>query len=219
MTKLMAINASPRSKWNTGQLVREAACGAGKSQADVEVVDLCKLKSFTGCRSCFACKTEKHLGKCVYDDGLCKTLAKMRKADALILGTPIYFGRPTAGFRALYERLLFQYLSYKQEPVKYIEREIPVLLIFTSNAPAEAYDVAGYTSMIEEHVGQIGRFIGPVSTLVVGDTQQVPEKAYGRFGWDYMDGKAKVKRHDAEWESELAKARAAGIALANSIAG
>ena len=58
MKKIIAINGSPRSGWNTDILVREAAAGAASTGAEVEVIDLYKLDKFTGCVSCFGCKTE-----------------------------------------------------------------------------------------------------------------------------------------------------------------
>ena len=57
MKKIIAINGSPRSGWNTDILVREAAAGAAFTGAEVEVINLYKLEKFTGCVSCFGCKT------------------------------------------------------------------------------------------------------------------------------------------------------------------
>ena len=119
MKKNIAINGSPRSGWNTDILVREAATGAASAGAEVEIIDLYKLEKFTGCVSCLGCKTELHLGKCICKDGLADVLEKIRTADGLILGSPVYLGDITAGLRALYERLVFQYISYKIEPSNY----------------------------------------------------------------------------------------------------
>ena len=55
MKRIIAINASPRTGWNTAQLVREAAKGAESAGAQVDVIDLYKLDKFTGCISCFGC--------------------------------------------------------------------------------------------------------------------------------------------------------------------
>ena len=210
MKRVVAVNASPRSGWNTAQLVREAARGADDAGATSEVVDLYALDPFMGCRSCFACKAERSLGKCVYRDGLAGTLERMRAADALTLGSPNYLGRPTAGFRALYERLVFQYLTYKSERPSYNDRRIPILLIMTSNAAAEQYPALGYDRMMAEHSDTLERLVGPVSLLVAGNTQQVSEKAYERFDWTMFDSEAKIARHDAVWSDELARAREAG---------
>lgn len=213
MPKVIAVNCSPRKNNNTAQLVAEAARGAEERGAEVEVVNLYDLDAFMGCRSCFACKTEANLGKCVYKDGLADLLAKIREADGLILGTPNYFGRPTAGFRALFERLVFQYLSYKSERPSYNDNRTPVLLIMTSNVGEENWGLYGYSQMLKEHKGLLDSFIGPVSTLVIGDTQQVTAKQYERFGWTAVNGAAKVAHHDKVWDKELARAFEAGEAL------
>ena len=47
MKKIIAINCSPRTVWNTASLVREAAKGAEEAGAEVKVIDLYKLEKFT----------------------------------------------------------------------------------------------------------------------------------------------------------------------------
>lgn len=106
MKKIIAINCSPRSTWNTATLVREAAKGAEYQGAEVKVIDLYKLEKFTGCISCFGCKLPDNLAKCVCKDGLFPVLKEIRNADGLIIGTPNYLGDVSAGFRALFERLI-----------------------------------------------------------------------------------------------------------------
>ena len=205
MAKVIAVNASPRPTWNTAQLVREAAQGAQDAGAEVEVVDLYKLEPFTGCRSCFHCMTEKRYDTCVIKDGLAETLAKIRDADGLILGSPNYFGRPTAGFRALYERLCFQHLTYNPEKPSSNEHPIPVLFIMTSNAPEEAYGALGYEAMIEEHVRTLQMLVGPVKTFISGNTLQTAR--YDRFNWPMFDVAAKQQRHEEVFPQELAQVR------------
>ena len=112
MKKIIAINCSPRATWNTSALVREAAKGAQMRGAEVKVIDLYNLEKFTGCVSCFGCKLPENLGKCICKDGLTPVLEKIRDADGLIIGSPNYLGDMSAGFRALYERLIFQTLTY-----------------------------------------------------------------------------------------------------------
>lgn len=206
MTKIVAINASPRTTWNTAQLVRAAAEGAADAGAEIEVIDLYKLEPFMGCRSCFACMTEAHYGKCVYPDGLADTLAKLREADGIILGSPNYFGRPTAGFRALHERLCFQYLTYQPNHFCCNEHPVPVLFIMTSNCAEEAYEQTGYTAMIAEYASTYERFVGPVTTFVAGNTLQTDH--YERYNWTLFDVEAKQQRHEEVFPQKLADVRA-----------
>ena len=64
MKKIVAINCSPRSGWNTAALVREAARGAESMGAAVEVIDLYKQEAFTGCVSCRSRITAATNGPC-----------------------------------------------------------------------------------------------------------------------------------------------------------
>ena len=91
MKKIVAINCSPRTGWNTATLVREAAKGAEEQGSKVTVIDLYKLKKFTGCVSCFGCKLPDNLGKCICKDGLSPVLKAIRNADGLIIGSPNYW--------------------------------------------------------------------------------------------------------------------------------
>jgi multimeric flavodoxin WrbA len=151
MKHIVAINASPRSGWNTSQLVEAAAKGAKEAGATVDIINLYKLEPFQGCISCFGCKLPKTSGRCVSKDGLSEVLDKIHKADGLILGSPIYLGDLTAGFRALYERLIFQYLTYNKERPNCNEHMIPLLLIATSNCEESLYDKRGYIAMLESY--------------------------------------------------------------------
>ena len=144
MKKIVAINCSPRSTWNTATLVREAAKGAEAQGAEVTVIDLYKLEKFTGCVSCFGCKLPQSLGKCICKDGLAPVLETIRNADGLIIGSPNCLGDMSAGFRALFERLIFQSLTYKTEFRNYNQKQIPVLMIMTSNASEDFYAATMY---------------------------------------------------------------------------
>ena len=212
MTKtIVAVNCSPRAKWNTAQLVQAACEGAAEAGATVQYYDLYKLDAYQGCRSCFVCKTEKSRGVCPVKDGLAPVLAAIREADALVLASHNYFGRPTAGFRALFERLCFQYLTYRSDKVSCNTRSIPVLFMMTSNASEQWYGRIGYDAMIAEHTQALERFIGPVTTYMCTDTLQTDH--YERYDWDIFDIPGKQARHETVFPQDLAKVRELGKAL------
>ena len=211
MKKIIAINASPRTTWNTATLVREAAKGAESEGAEVKVFDLYKLEKFTGCISCFGCKLPEHLGVCVCRDGLTEVLDEIRHADGLIIGTPNYLGDVSAAFRSLYERLIFQSLSYKAEPRSYNRHLIPVLFIMTSNCAEEFYDKIGYDKMLENYKNTLGGMVGPTKVMVSGNTLQV--KDYGKYDWTMFDPEAKKARHEEVFPKELEKASSLGAEM------
>lgn len=204
MKKIVAINASPRFNRNTGTLVREAAKGAESVGAEVEIIDLYRLEKFTGCISCFGCKLPENLGKCICKDGLYPVLEKIRNADGIIIGTPNFLGNVSAGFRALYERLIFQKISYKTEPKNYCEKKIPVLFIMTSNVSEDFYPRIGYDKMLESYKNSLDSMVGPTEIMVCGDTLQVDD--YEKYGWSIFDPEAKKFRHETVFPQEKQKA-------------
>ena len=213
MKKIVAINCSPRATWNTATLVREAAKGAEEQGAEVEIIDLYKLEKFTGCVSCFGFKRPDNLGRCICKDGLAPVLEAIRNADGLIIGSPNYLGDVTAGFRALFERLIFQSLTYKTEFRSYNQKQIPVLMIMTSNASEDFYAQIGYDEMLKRYKGTLGTFVGPTRILISSDTLQV--KDYSRYNWTMFDPEAKKDRHEKVFPEDKKKAFALGEQMAS----
>lgn len=207
--KIVAVNAGPRMGWNTETLIAEASMGAESAGATVERFDLFRLEKYTGCISCFGCKKEKFKGHCVCKDGLTPVLDAIRESDGLIIGSPNYLSEMTASFRALYERLIFQNLTYNLEKPCCNERPIPVLLIMTSNAPDTMY-----RGLIRDYRQTLNRFVGPTEVFVSGNTLQL--KDYGKTDWEWtmFDPAAKMKRHENVFPKERQKAFEMGAALA-----
>lgn len=215
MKKIIAINASPRTAWNTGTLIREAAKGAESEGAEVKVYDLYQSEKFTGCISCFGCKLPEHQGVCVCKDGLTPILDDIRSADGLIIGTPNYLGDVSAGFRALYERLIFQSLTYKTEPRSYNERRVPVLFIMTSNAAEDFYAQIGYDKMLANYQNMLCNMVGPTKIMISSDTLQVSD--YSKYNWTMFDPEAKKQRHETVFPTDKEKAFSLGAEMTGGI--
>ena len=207
--KIIAVNAGPRMGWNTETLIKEASKGAESVGAEVERFNLFRLERYTGCISCFGCKKEKFKGHCICKDGLTPVLDAIREADGLIIGSPNYLSEVTASFRALYERLIFQNLTYTVENPCCNEHPIPVLFIMTSNAPDTAY-----LSLVKNYQQTLNRFVGPTEILISGNTLQL--KDYGKTDWPWtmFDPEAKQKRHETVFPEECRKAFDMGATLA-----
>ena len=199
--KIVAVNAGPRKGWNTDTLIMEAARGAESAGAQVEKFDLFRLERYTGCISCFGCKKEKFKGHCICRDGLTPVLDAIREADGLIIGSPNYLSDLTASFRALYERLIFQNLTYTVEKPCCNERPIPVMLIMTSNAPDTMY-----LDKMKNYQQTLSAFVGPTEILIAGDTLQLKDYSKTDWKWTLFDPEAKQKRHEIVFPQECQKA-------------
>ncbi len=207
--KIVAVNAGPRMGWNTETLITEASKGAEAAGASVERFDLFRLEKYTGCISCFGCKKEKFKGHCVCRDGLTPVLDAIRESDGLIIGSPNYLSELTASFRALYERLIFQNLTYNQETPSCNTRPIPVLLIMTSNAPEGAYQqlLAGYQQTLNF-------LVGPTKVFVSGNTLQLKDYSKTDWPWTLFDPAEKKVRHETVFPEECKKAFELGKMMA-----
>ena len=207
--KIVAVNAGPRMGWNTETLISEASKGAESVGAEVERFNLFKLEKYTGCISCFGCKKNKYRGHCICKDGLKPVLDAIREADGLIIGSPNYLSELTASFRALYERLIFQNLTYNAEAPCCNEHPIPVLLIMTSNAPDTMYQ-----GLVQNYQQTLARFVGPTEVFICGDTLQL--KDYGKTDWPWtmFDAEAKKERHETVFPQQREKVFEMGASLA-----
>ena len=206
--KIVVVNASARKGWNTDTLVSEAAAGAASVGAEVQKFDLYRLEKFTGCISCFGCKREKFKGHCICRDGLTPVLDAIREADGLVIGSPNYLGELSASFRALYERLIFQNLTYNAENYCCNQNPIPVLLVLTSNAP-EGY----YADLMQNYRETLSRFVGPTEVFVSGDTLQLKDYSKLDWEWSIFDPEAKQRRHETVFPEHRKQLFALGAAM------
>ncbi len=209
MTKrIIAVNASPRKGWNTDTLITEASKGAESAGATVERFDLFKLERYTGCISCFGCKKEKFKGQCICRDALKPVLDAIRESDGLIIGSPNYLSEMTASFRALYERLIFQNLTYNKENPCCNAHPIPVLLIMTSNAPDTMY-----SQLLNNYQQVLSRFVGPTEVFVSGNTLQLKDYSKTDWPWSLFDPEDKKQRHETVFPEECRAVFEKGINL------
>ena len=209
--RILAVNAGPRKGWNTDTLIVEAARGAESAGAEVQKFDLFRLEKYTGCISCFGCKKEKNMGHCICRDGLTPVLDAIREADGLIIGSPNYLSEMTASFRALYERLIFQNLTYNVETPCCNQHPIPVLLIMTSNAPDNMY-----MGLVRNYQQVLSRFVGPTEIFVSGDTLQLKDYSKTDWPWTLFNPEAKQQRHETVFPLHCRQVFDMGAALARN---
>jgi multimeric flavodoxin WrbA len=189
---VIAINGSPRKKWNTATLLEHTLEGAKSQGAKTELVHLYDL-DYKGCTSCFACKLKsgKSYGKCAMKDGLTPVLEKIANADALILGSPIYFGIVTGEMRSFMERLLFPNLTYTRPPQSLAPRYIPTAFVYTMNV-SEQLMKENYGAHIAANAGVLKMMFGQSESLYCNETLQFED--YDKVVFSYFDPEERRKR-------------------------
>ena len=104
--KVLLINGSPRKSGNTFSALSEIAKQLAKHNIDSEILQI-GTKPTRGCIVCGTCKTKKDL-RCAFDDDMCNRVnEKMANADALIVGSPVYYGQPNGSVLALVQRCFY----------------------------------------------------------------------------------------------------------------
>ena len=183
--------------------------GAKSTGAEVRYIDLYDL-NFTGCRSCMLCKRkDSERCRCYWKDELSPIIEQVYEADTLLIGTPIYFGRPTSRYFAFMERLHFPSLSY-DDYSNYYEGHVNVGLLVTMNAPKEIYEKM-YRKQFESYANEFNFLNGEICLLPVCNTLQV--KDYSKFAMGGFSEAAKKKNREECFPSDLKNAYDLGAKL------
>lgn len=103
MAKALLINGSPHEKGCTYTALREVADTLEKEGIETEIVQIGK-EAVRGCMACGYCAS--HDG-CVIDDAVNKVRKKLTEADALIVGSPVYYGSPNGNMISFLDRLFY----------------------------------------------------------------------------------------------------------------
>jgi len=100
--KVLGINCSPRKGGNTELLIKEVFKALEKDGIRTEFFQL-GGKKVNGCIACMKCRKEKD-GRCHQkNDVINNCIGKMVKADAIIIGSPVYHADLSADTKALIE--------------------------------------------------------------------------------------------------------------------
>ena len=208
--KLIAINGSPRKDKNTATLLKRALEGAASQGAETELIHLYD-QNYKGCISCFACKLKngKSYGKCAVKDDLTPILEKVANADAIILGSPIYFGAVTGEMRSFIERFMFPYLVYDKSYSSIFEREIPTGFIYTMNVTNEQMKNVGYEQGLKFVENSMERLFGSFESLIVNDTYQFDD--YSKYVVTSFDEKKKAQVREEQFPKDCKNAFDMGV--------
>jgi multimeric flavodoxin WrbA len=99
--KVLGIATSPRKGANSQTLVEHILAGAKEAGAKTEMVRLCLMNI----QPCIGCNKCKEGNGCIIEDDMETLCAKLAEADAVVLGSPIYWGRLNAQAYPLIDRL------------------------------------------------------------------------------------------------------------------
>ncbi len=104
--KVLLINGSPRADGNTFCALQEIEKQLKAHGIETEIYQIGN-KPVRMCINCGGCRRNGGKG-CVFDDDPCNEIAKkIAGSDAVVIGTPVYYGQPNGGILAVMQRIFF----------------------------------------------------------------------------------------------------------------
>ena len=101
--KALLINGSPHAKGCTYTALSVVAKELENNGIETEIVHV-GHKDIHGCIACGKCR---ETGKCVFNDMVNEVAPKFEQADALVIGSPVYFAGVAGTMHSFLDRLIF----------------------------------------------------------------------------------------------------------------
>ena len=222
--RVIAINGSPRKNFNTATLLQFALNGASEMGAETALYHIGTM-DFSPCKSCLACKSKKlpQTGRCVLNDCLTPVINDVLNADAIVLGSPIYFYTESASFRAFMERLLFPLTLYSKTERSLFKGIKPTGLTYSMNITEEEtherkppFPAPFSLDIVTKTEYFFKRAFGNCSILLCTDTMQT--KNYDAYHMEMFNAAEKIVRHEKVFPDDCRKAFLLGQKLVETVA-
>ena len=118
MKNVLIISSTPRRNGNSQILCEEFEKGAKEKGNNVKLIRLSN-KKIGHCKACDYCM--KNDGICIQNDDMKELLEEFKKADILVLATPIYFYGISSQMKTFIDRTypIWQHLGKKRSLLYY----------------------------------------------------------------------------------------------------
>lgn len=101
--KVLLINGSPHVDGVIALALNELSYTLNRCDIETEIIHV----GNKDIRGCIACRSCKETGKCVFDDCVNEIAFKLKDADGLVVGAPVYYGSANSTVVSLLTRLFY----------------------------------------------------------------------------------------------------------------
>ncbi len=168
MSKVLGIVGSPRHGGNTDILVGRTLAGARNAGAETETIFLGDL-TIKECDGCHACWTG---AECPKRDDMNDIFRAINAADALVLGTPVYWYGPTALMVGFVDRLVYYNCEGNRQGVS--GKRVAAVIPYEEGDPATAGPVVAFFARSLSYLAM--EFTGTVAVGGMAGKGQVLER-------------------------------------------
>jgi multimeric flavodoxin WrbA len=161
--KILAIHGSPRTiRSTTRRLAGFVLEGAADTGAETEMIDLADYR-IVPCTACEACSLN---GICINDDDLPALVARMKEADAIVFGSPVYIDNISGQMKVFFDRLA--------DAIHYQQLAGKVGCSVATTAESGGDDVVAYLNHVLNYLGIIS--VGGLS-IATGENAEAVDAA------------------------------------------
>jgi len=158
--KILAIHGSPRTiRSSTRKLAGFVLEGAADAGAETEMIDLADYRIIP-CTACEACAIN---GICVNDDDVPSLVARMKEADGIVFGSPVYIDNVSGQMKVFFDRLA-DAIHYQQLAGKF-----GCAVATTEESGGD--DVVAYLNHVLNYLGVVS--VGGISVATGGKAEPV----------------------------------------------
>lgn len=100
---VLLFNGSPRKEGNTAYLLTRMKDVFSQNNAHTELIQV-GGKPVRGCKACMECRINKDEKCVIEDDAVNEYIQKMKRSDAIVIGSPVYFSQMTPETKAFIDR-------------------------------------------------------------------------------------------------------------------
>ncbi len=101
--KVLLINGSPKVNGNTAYALSQMAEVFAAEGIETEIIQV-GSREIRGCIGCGSCYKS---GKCIFDDLVNEVAGKLKEADGMVVGSPVYYASPNGTLISFLDRLFY----------------------------------------------------------------------------------------------------------------
>jgi multimeric flavodoxin WrbA len=104
--KVIGINGSPRAEGNTATVLKEMAAEFAREGIEMEILQIGN-RLVRGCQACATCTRNQNERCIIGDDIVNEAVQKMKAADGIVLGSPVYFAGIGGTMKCFCDRVFY----------------------------------------------------------------------------------------------------------------
>jgi multimeric flavodoxin WrbA len=165
--KVVTILGSPRNNGNTNKALNAVIDGVKTITSDVEQIKLGELGLIKHCTNCDGCKNNSRI--CILKDELIPVINKVREADSIVIGAPIYYFGLNSLTKAFIDRTFYSSVDKDNQFNLLIKKKFGLILTYGDDDVIESGGINAISNFKD-----IGKYVGfKIEGIIYGTGNEI----------------------------------------------